>query len=627
MAHDEAKILSKIEFYEKLFDNGRNADFGIPDEEVLLLAGRFAKIEEVFKQKSDISKYIPRRVAVLGNFSTQWLVMALKLYLYKIGIVPQIYEADYDGIVPEIMQESSGLNTFKPEILFILNDHNAIKEYPVILSNQETLNKWVERQVESIVGLWKTAHDKNGCQIFYSDFVTPVISPLGALSINLPSSAQALLNRINLKLAEIKPNYVCLIPMNETAANFGKDRWFDYQSYFQNKQGFSFEATAIVASLCARLAGASCGKIKKCLVLDLDNTLWGGVIGDDGLDGIILDPHDPVGEGYRFFQTYCKGLKERGILLAVCSKNNEEVAKEPFEKHSDMILKLSDISCFIANWQDKASNMKMIAEKLNIGIDSLVFADDNPAEREIIKKYIPEVAVVEMPEDPALYAYAVAKGGYFDQLFLTPEDIERSDSYAASAEREVLIASACDYNEYLKSLEMNASIKELAPGQIERFTQLINKSNQFNLRTRRYTAAEITAMLGDNEYKLIAGKLGDRFSQYGLISCVILKKAKNIAFIDTWLMSCRVLNRGMEKAVFNQIIASALELGCDRIYGEYIPSGRNSLVKSLLSDMGLKEDEEVGGYLLTGKFTEGTGEFYSAEIKERELFSHHIKIE
>jgi FkbH-like protein len=352
-----------------------------------------------------------------------------------------------------------------------------------------------------------------------------------------------------------------------------------------------------------RLIAASAGRVYKSLVFDLDNTIWDGIVGDDGFDGINLDPNDAVGEAYRHFQKYLLELRKRGVILAVCSKNDEDTAKEPFLKNQDMILRLDDIACFTANWDDKATNIKRIASLLNIGTDSMVFADDNPAEREIVRRYLPEVLVIDLPEDPSYYARAVDESSAFSWVEVTGEDLERTGTYVKNAERQELMESFADYDEYLRALEMKGKTGEPDGMQMKRFAQLINKSNQFNLRTQRYSEEELESMKKDSDVRLIYAALSDKFSDYGIISCVILKKKGDRCFIDTWLMSCRVLKRGVEYLVFDAVYETAKEWGCGRIVGEYLPTKKNGMVKDFYPGLGIERKSDGSFELLTKDYS------------------------
>jgi FkbH-like protein len=328
-----------------------------------------------------------------------------------------------------------------------------------------------------------------------------------------------------------------------------------------------------------RLLATKQGLSYKCLVLDLDNTLWGGVIGDDGLEGIVLGQGSASGEAYVAVQEYAREQARRGIILAVCSKNDDPVAREPFQEHPDMALKISDIACFVANWQDKASNLRQIAERLNIGVDSLVFLDDNPFERALIRQELPIVAVPEVSEDAALYPYALADAGYFESLVVTDEDRERSGQYQGNTKREVLRESSTDMNSYLRSLEMKLIWRRFDQIGLQRTVQLINKTNQFNLMTRHYTDTDVQSIMSDPRAVGLQLRLTDRFGDNGIIGIVIGQLQDNSAMlIDTWLMSCRVLGRQVEQATLNLFAETAKSMGAHSLIGEYKPTPKNRMV-------------------------------------------------
>ena len=351
----------------------------------------------------------------------------------------------------------------------------------------------------------------------------------------------------------------------------------------------------------ASLLAAQTGLTKKCLVLDLDNTLWGGVIGDDGLAGIRLGQGDGEGEAFVAFQRYAKALKERGILLAVCSKNTEHIAKEVFENHPEMVLRLDDISCFVANWNDKASNLREIARRLNIGASALVFADDNPAERALVRQLVPEVAVPELPPDPADYIQAIEQHRYFQIVSLGREDLQRAEYYRANAEREQLLQGGENIDDFLSSLNMVATVAPVSPVSLERAAQLINKSNQFNLTTRRRTAAEVAALINDPRWLACTVSLRDRIGDNGLISVLLARRDGENLLIDTWLMSCRVLKRGVETLLCNYLCHWVRQNGVRRICGEYLATPKNGLVKDHYADLGFSP-VEVGPERSTWEF-------------------------
>lgn len=537
------------------------------------------------------------KIAVLGTHSIQHFVGILNLYLYASGIHADIYEGEYDGINMDVLDSDSELFAFAPQVVILMTHYLDIKVYPALLSEETIVGEHLAKQIAYYQNLWSHLQAIPGCQILQTNFVVPLHRELGNLEANYGFTESSYLHKLNAELAKSRPKNVTLIDMDYIASAVGKIKWFDYSAYFLTKAGFRVDFLGIVAEIFAREINAMKGKTRKCLVMDLDNTLWGGVVGDDGWDGIEIDPHNAIGEAYRYFQNYILHLKNRGVILAVCSKNEPEAARAPFEKNENMILKLSDIASFQANWNDKAGNIRAIAKELNIGLDSLVFVDDNPAEREIVRTYLPEVMVVELPEDPAEYVNALEKAAPFEWMELTREDLKRSDSYQANQQRSELMESFVNYEEYLQALHMEAKAGLVEPTHVERFAQLINKSNQFNLRTQRYTEAQIEELRNDSSVRLLYVDLKDKFTGYGIISCIILRKQEEDCFVDTWLMSCRVLKRGVEDLAFEMVREEAKSMGCTRIIGEYIPSAKNAMVKNFYSSMGFEPTDIENRYV------------------------------
>lgn len=532
------------------------------------------------------------RLAVLGSTSLQHFVMILRAVLYERGIYADIYEGEYNGINMDVYNEDSAFYQFKPEYVLILTHYLDVKEYPQWVDYEDA-----EAICNNVVDYYKNLWDLiSRClpdaKILQSNFAVPPEHLLGNMERLVAYSRSSFLERINKELVNASGMQVSVVDLDLLSGYEGKENWFDYAAYFLNKAGCRLDYLPDVAAAYAKLIELKLGKVRKCLVLDLDNTIWGGTVGDLGYDGIMLDPNDAAGEAYRYFQKYVLALKERGVILAVCSKNEDAIAREPFEKNKYMLLGLDDIACFVANWQDKASNLRYIANELNIGVDSLVFFDDNPAEREIVRRYLPEVEVIEVPEDPALYVSALDRDAPFQWLELTREDVLRNNSYIKNRQRQELSRQFVDYASYLKELDMYGRVFEIDKLNVSRFTQLLNKSNQFNLRTERYDENEISGMMQDRDYRLLAFELRDKFSEYGIISCVILQKQGDNCFIRSWVMSCRVLKRGVEYMMFEEICKAARSMGCSDILGEYLPTKKNILVRDFLDDLGFILDKE-----------------------------------
>jgi FkbH-like protein len=397
---------------------------------------------------------------------------------------------------------------------------------------------------------------------------------------------------VNSELGLGLPSYVHICDIEFLSNRRGNLAGVDDRTWFESKQPFAAGLLVDVAREYGHQLAQLGRPAKKVAVLDLDNTLWGGVIGDDGLEGIEIGTTSPRGEAFRDFQKYLLELSRRGILLAVCSKNDHDKAIEPFEKHPEMVLRLHDIACFKANWEPKSDNLRQIALDLNLGIDSLVFIDDNPAEIEIVNQFAPEVATIWAGDDPSEFAAKVKDSRYFEQRAVTAEDVERSRQYQVESERKQLMSSSTDMGFYLESLEMTALVKSFDKIDAPRIAQLIGKSNQFNLTTRRRTEAEVLAVAKDERFAAFTMRLSDRFGDHGLIAIVIGEVRGDEFFIDTWLMSCRVLKRQVEEEVLNEIVGLAKSHGCTYVLGLYIPTAKNGMVRELYPTMGFVPGEE-----------------------------------
>lgn len=528
------------------------------------------------------------RIAVIGSSSIQYLTAILRYVLNLRGIGVEVFEGPYDGINACLLDMDEELLRFAPQFVVVLPHFTDIRSYPSAFSKPDEYDAMLNAELLRQDTIWKNLGKIPNVQVFQCNYVVPYIEELGAFAANTANSRNNYLREINRGLLLNRPSFVSIVDLDSYASQVGKERWFDFPAYFATKSGFSLQYILPVANRISRLIVSILGKPKKCLVMDLDNTLWGDVVGEVGVNGIILDPNDPEGEAYRYFQSYIKGLKERGVILAVCSKNDEDIAKEAFRSNPNMILALDDISCFMANWDDKATNLERIAKELNIGIDSLVFIDDNRAEREIIRQNHPEVLVVDLPDEADGYAAALFNSGAFDWAEITEEDILRSNTYVANSKREELLRNTVDYDAYLQSLAMESQILPVNDGNKDRFVQLINKSNQFNLTTRRTTEKAVQEMMSSTEYDLLAVYLKDRFSYYGNIACLILKQDGNCLTVDTYVMSCRVLKRGLEDLILDAVVDCARRRGCAEVVGEYIRTDRNGMVKNLYDTYGFE---------------------------------------
>jgi FkbH-like protein len=532
---------------------------------------------------------VSARVAVLGSTTTTQLAQFLDVFLFAQNIDAEIYEAPYGLLRQEILDPESELYRFRPQFIFLATTRRDLGPLPPPSATPEEVQEAVERAASESLTLWQTAHDRTGCQVIQNNFDTPPWRVFGNLESSHTAAPGSFIDQVNRKLARQAPRWVSIHDLDGFAASVGRWNWGDERFFHLAKLPCAPEHLVPYAHNVAALISARLGRSRKCLVLDLDNTLWGGVIGDDGLAGIAIGQGDAVGEAYVAFQRYAQALSKRGVILAVCSKNEDANAREPFEKHPEMVLRLKDISCFIANWEDKAANIRRIARELNIGLDSLVFVDDNPAERALVRQLIPEVAVPEIPADPADYVRAVEQHRYFEAVAISAEDFKRTEYYSANAQRQQTASNVADLDEFLRSLEMRGWIGSIGEMELDRSVQLIGKSNQFNLTTRRYSAGDIQRMLASPDWITRVVKLVDRFGDNGLISVLLAQQQGDALFIDTWLMSCRVLKRGVEPFLLNHLVEIARERGLSHLAGEYIPTAKNVLVKDHYSELGFNQ--------------------------------------
>ena len=446
-------------------------------------------VQQVVQQSGGRNRAV--KIAMLGGFTTHQLVTLLDLYLRAERIAPEIYEADYGIFRQELIDPESELYRFGPEFIILATSWRDLGHHPDLGDDRAEVQRKVEAELGDWKRLWKTAHNRLGCQIIQNNFDTPPWRVLGNHESRHPAGFGRYITLVNLGLQDEAPPYVTIHDIDGMSATWGRWQWGDDRFYHHAKLPCSPEHLVDYAHSLASLILAQSGAAKKCLVLDLDNTLWGGVIGDDGLGGIRLGQGEPEGESFVAFQRYAKAMRQRGVILAVCSKNTDSIAREVFEKHTEMILRLDDISCFMANWDDKATNLGRIAEQLNIGLNSLVFVDDNPAERAIVRRLRPEVSVPELPDDVSGYVAAIERHRYFQTTALSTEDLKRTEFYRADAARQVAESSTEDIEGFLKSLDMTARVVPIDAASLERSVQLIHRSNQFNLTTRRRSTAEV----------------------------------------------------------------------------------------------------------------------------------------
>jgi FkbH-like protein len=530
------------------------------------------------------------RLGLVSNATTDFVKPFLIASALRYGIALEIIAADFGQSVQEAVDPGSRINQAHPHAILLALDHRGL---PFRRADDAGWPLFEAQQVvDELATIRSGFRQHSGAVCLVQTLPAPAELLFGSLDAATSGTLRASIAAVNAHLArDVTSAGDVLIDVDWLAQSIGLETWYDERNWHIARMPFAQRALPCYADLVARVIGAMRGKSRKCLVLDLDNTIWGGVIGDDGMDGIALDPGDPRGEAFRAVQRAAADLRRRGVVLAVCSKNDEGIAREPFRSHPGMILRESDIAVFVANWDDKATNLERIAGALDLGIDSLVLLDDNPVERAQVRGALPQVAVPELGADPSSFTRILLGAGYFESTGFTGEDLARADQYRSNAERERALAGSRDLNDFLRSLEMVIEFAPFTAASRKRTTQLINKTNQFNVSTRRYTEQQVAAMEQSAQHYTLQVAVRDRFGDNGMISAVICNKRGEEWEIDSWLMSCRVLNRRVEQAVCNRIARDALRAGARRLIGLYLPTERNGIVRDLFQRLGFEQGE------------------------------------
>ena len=518
------------------------------------------------------------RVAVLADSASQLFCIALKGYGYTVKLDIEIWEADYNQIKSNIYDETSQLYSFKPHYTIIFN--GAAKFLNNFYAHTAGANEFADQQIQETESLLKVINNKIATRLIVTNIPEINDNVYGNFANKLQISSLYQFRKYNLALMDLalRTQNLNICDISTIQNYIGRQELNNSRLEILADMSMEPDHLYLTSKSITDIILAAEGVFKKCVVLDLDNTLWGGIIGDDGMKNIELGDLG-IGKAFTKLQSWLLQLKQRGIILAVCSKNTESIAKEPFEMHPDMILRLSDIAIFVANWETKPDNLFYIQSILNIGFDSIVFIDDNPFEREMVKAAIPAITVPDLPPDPADYLSYLQQLNLFETASYTPEDSQRSDLYRQEASRTALLHTYTNEAEFLKSLQMEAEILPVKDFNLPRVAQLTQRSNQFNLRTIRCSEQELKAKMGNEKFIILTINLKDKFGEYGLISSVILEIKDEDMFIDTWIMSCRVLKRGVEKLVLNKIVEIATKTGCKTVTGEYIPTLKNGMVK------------------------------------------------
>lgn len=566
----------------------------IPSFSEQLLLKRKKIKRQLLEQQMD---WLDVRVAILGGSTTHDIKDVLELFLLHYGIQVEFYESGYNQYWQDVMLENEELLNFKPDIIYIHTSNRNIVGYPRLSDSKEAVDKMLLTMYKHFSDMWERIEKKYGCIVIQNNFEYPYWRLQGNREATDYHGTVNFITRLNLMFAEYaqEHEHFFINDINYLSARYGLEKWLDPFCWYMYKYCLSMQAIPILAHSVASIIKSLYGKNKKAFALDLDNTLWGGIVGDDGSENLKIGRETPTGEIYTEFQEYLKLHRQLGVILNVISKNENENALMGLN-HPDMTLKPDDFVIVKANWEPKSKNLLDIAHSLSLTPDSFVFVDDNPAEREIIRQQVKNATVPEIGDNPKDFIGILDKMGYFEATIVSSDDVSREKMYHDNAKRAKAELAFSDYNEYLLSLEMRAEIGAFIPVYYSRIAQLSNKSNQFNLTTRRYTQAEIEAIAADDSYITLYGKLFDKFGDNGVVSVVIGHRRGEIVDIDLWIMSCRVLKRNMECAMIDKLVDECRKQGIKKLIGYYYPTAKNSMVKDLYGMLGFdKADEDKIG--------------------------------
>jgi FkbH-like protein len=540
---------------------------------------------------ADSATSLPRvRVALLSSSTVDHLGPSIRIAGLRRRTLFDVHIGAYGQYRQELLDPASAVAEFAPQIVLLsLSASEAIAGVPIDATADEA-DRAIRNAVNELRELWRRARKSLHAGVVQQSFLDTSEQLFGSLDRLLPGAPARLIARLNDLVADAAVEEgVMFLDIARSAARDGLNAWFDVTRWLQGKMEIAPQSAPMYGDLVGRLIAAQLGQSKKCLVLDLDNTLWGGVIGDDGVEGIHLGQGSAIGEAHLALQRYAKRMKDRGIILAVCSKNDSRIAEAAFSDHPEMALKRSDFAAFVTNWNDKAENLKSIAEQLNIGLDSLVFVDDNPVERARVRETLPMVAVPELPLDPAHYVGCIADAGYFEAISFTQEDRERASQYTANAEREALRGTTENMDDFLRNLNMTVTFGPIGSVDLARATQLINKTNQFNTTTRRYTVDEVASLAADPQAITLQFRLADRFGDNGLVSVMLIAPSqheRDALEIKIWVMSCRVFGRELEFEAMNIAFEAARDRGARTLHADYLPTKKNVVISQLFESLG-----------------------------------------
>lgn len=564
------------------------ATFALSSNQLHKLSKEIAKAQSAGKNLSPLT---PFKLGLLSNTTTSLIAAAMTGTAARYGIALEVIEGDYDQILQQAIDPQSEINAARPDAVLVALDHHGV-QLADSYNDPEFARASLDGAADFIRKICDALGENSGATIVLQTIPPSPETLFGHLDGGLAGTQRWILNELNRAMLNQEIAKAVVVDIAGLAEAVGLSSWYDPVQWNLAKLAFSQDIDPVYADHVCRVLASMRGKSRKCLVLDLDNTLWGGIIGDDGLNGIVLGQGDPTGEAFLSVQRMALALRNRGIVLAVSSKNEDATARQPFRDHPEMLLREEHIAVFQANWSDKAANLCAIAETLNIGLDALVLLDDNPAEREQVRQELPMVAVPELPSDPAYYSSILSAAGYFEAISYSTEDGKRNAYYQDNAKRVALLKQATNLESYLTSLEMVATFQGFNDRDRSRIAQLINKSNQFNLTTRRYSESDIARLETDDGMYGLQIRLADRFGDNGMISVLICERKNDGWLIDTWLMSCRVLGRQVEQAVLQEVAAQAIKEGARELIGRFIPSSKNQMVREHYKKLGFNLVEE-----------------------------------
>jgi FkbH-like protein len=569
------------------------AGYALDENQLVRLARTLDKLQ---RDGRSLAPLAPFKLAIISNSTTNFLVPVIRASAARFGVAVDCVVAEYNQVMQSALDPNSPVNASRCDAVLLALDHRGLPLDGAASGSVEQEDAQVDAAIGYLASIRSGVRSNGGAISIVQTIARPPESLFGSFDRIVAGTWARLADSFNRRLAASVEQGDVLLDTAGIAETVGLANWHDPTQWNLAKLPFASRFLPLYGDHVGRLLGALRGKSRRVLILDLDNTVWSGVIGDDGVNGIVVGQGDPTGEAHLAVQSTALALRNRGIVLAVSSKNDDEVARLPFREHPDMLLREEHLAVFQANWNDKATNIAAIANELSLGLDSMVFLDDNPFEREFVRQSLPAVAVPELPHDPALYYRTLLASGYFEAVAFSAEDRKRAEFYQNNAKRLQLQSQAGDIEEYLRSLDMEIVFQPFDAVGRSRISQLINKSNQYNLTTRRYTEAEVAAAEQDPGVFTLQVRLRDRLDDNGMISVIICRRAGTDWNIDTWLMSCRVLGRRVENAVLRELLQRARELGIRRLVGRYIPTERNGMVRDHYEKLGFSLlESEPGG--------------------------------